>query len=229
MWIHKHRKISFTANPRTGSREIGYEILKPRGFEMWLGHHGVPWNGVWSRPIPSDMKGEYYWWFSQNPLEWTFYAAHRNHFEVFHSICYAALGKGKNRGHLTPTPQRLETYLWKHPDLYRNSHMLFPVFFEIRTCRELRFDYLRDDVAQMLLDCDLPPLKDTEGHRDQSIHVTRAKPRNEHYSQFLPLDVRVWIEQQYGAEMDLFGYGWEDKKTGDPEVPPVDKGEDGQN
>jgi hypothetical protein len=212
MWLHRQKRVAFVADPRTGSRTVGYEILKNRGFEIMWGHHGVPWGSDFPRNVRGGREGDLYWWFLEPLYEWTFYAAHRNHFEVFHSIAWAALG-GK-----TPTPEKYETYLWKHPALYRNSTMLFPVFFEIAGCRELRFDHLRDDVAAMLANHDLPPLKPDEGRKDKAKHITVAKPRDQHYSEFLTDECRWWIEKQYRAEMEKFGYRWE--LPGGTGVPP---------
>lgn len=212
MWIHKELRIAFIADPRTGSREVGYNLLKNRGFTRFLGHHGVPWGGDHPRHAKAEKSGDLWWWYNEDLYRWTFYAGHRNHFEVFHSIGRAAIGGQP------PTPERFETYLWKHPALYRNAHILFPAFFEVAGCRELRFDHLRDDVDALCRRHGLRPLKDDEGHRKDSIHHTVAKPREEHYTGFLSQECREWIEETYAAEMERFGYSWQE--PGDTEVPP---------
>jgi len=204
MWILKEKRIAFIADPRTGSREIGYNVLKLRGFERWLGHHGVPWGGDNPRHPQTGRHGDLWWWFNEDLYNWRFYAAHRNHFEVFHSIGRGVLG-GKE-----PSPERFTDYVWKHPALYRNKHILFPAFFEIATCQELRFAHLRNDLDAMLRKEGLNPLKPDEFHRSASQHHTKAKPRDERYQDFLPTDCRLWIEDTYGAEMERFGYAWED-------------------
>ena len=204
MYINKLVRVAFIANPRTGSREIGYENLIQRGFERWLGHHGVPWGGDHPRTATASQTGDLWWWWNEPLLDWTFYGTTRNHFEVFHSIYYAALG-GKPM-----TPQRFEEYLWKHPALYRNRHILFPCFFEIAGCRELRFAHLRDDFDAMLSRHGLPPLKDDEMRRSKAKHITNAKPRGEHYSAKITPECRWWIEETYRTEMDRFGFRWEE-------------------
>lgn len=204
MWIQRRFKIAFVAHPRTGSREIGYEVLKRRGFERFLGHHGVPWGPDYPRPKHYEQDGPLWDWYREDEQEWTWYASHRNHFEVFHSIAYAALN-----GH-EPTPDRFESYLWRHPFLYRRgASILFPAFWEIRECRAIRFEHTRQDVATLLDRHGLPALRDDELIRSESIHHTSSKPRGEHYSAKLDATCREWIEERYGREMDRFGYRWE--------------------
>lgn len=207
MWVHKERRIGFIAHPRTGSREIGYEILAKRGFVRFLGHHGVPWGGQYPRTPKNEPSGEQWWWFNESLLDWRFYAAHRNHFEVFHSIAHVI-------GLRQPlTPQRLATYIWGHHAVYRSQHVLFPAFFEVAGCRPLRFDHLRRDVDVMLLECGVEPLRHCEGRRDKSIHHTAPKPRDEHYSAILGPEVRAWIERTYATEMARFGYSWAERSA----------------
>lgn len=209
MWIHRDLRVAFIAHPRTGSREVGYEILARRGFTRLCGHHGVPWAtevDTLVRMKNPDLR----WWWEQNPWEWTFYAGVRNPFEVFHSIGRAALG-GK-----TPTPARFEEYLWKHWALYRSSSILFPGFWEVPGCRALRFDQLRDDVVAMLAEHALPPLQDGEGRRESSIHHTRTKPPGEHYTAYLTTVCRRWIEERYAAELEAWAYRWESPQYSDP-------------
>ena len=208
MWLNREKRVAFVANPRTGSRWIGYEVLKRRNFEILWGHHGVPWGADFPRNVRGGMEGDLFWWFREPLYEWTFYAAHRNHFEVFHSIGCAALG-GK-----PPTPERFERYFWKHPALYRNVTMLFPVFFEIAGCRELRVSSLREDVDAMLGAHSLAPLEPGEGVLDRGKHITISKPRNQHYSEYLTTECREWIEEKYRAEMRKFGYTWQEKPGG---------------
>lgn len=204
MWIKKPERIAFIADPRTGSREIGYNVLKDRGFERWLGHHGVPWGGDNPRHAQAGKGGDHWWWFNEPLYDWHFYAAHRNHFEVLHSIGRATFG-GKD-----PTPERFIDYFWKHPALYRNQHILFPAFFEISTCKELRFAHLRDDLDGMLREHGLNPLREDEFHREQSIHQTKAKPKGERYQDYLTPACRYWAEETFRTEMKRFGYRWED-------------------
>jgi hypothetical protein len=221
MWIHKKLKVAFIPNPRSGSREIGYEILAARKFERWLGHHGVPWSPDQTRHGNYEQKGELWWWFNQDPLEWRFFATHRNHFEVFHSIGRAVLGNSQRR------PQDFKDYLWRHPALYRSCRVLFPSFVEIAHCRAIRFDNLRGDVAALFEEWDLPRLKDSEGHRANAKHHTIQKPKGEHYSDYLSRDVRAWIEENYALEMERFGYRWEEK-PGDAGASPDVEGSDGE-
>lgn len=215
MWIHEGKKIAFVANPRTASREICYEILQPRGFRRFLGHHGVPWGPDYPRPKHYVKQGELWWWYTENPMDWTWVAAHRNHFEVFHSLAYAVLGGNP------PSPERFTDYLWKHPFLYRNEGVLFPSFWEIRHCVELRYDFLRIDLDLFLASHGLPGIKPHEFHRGETKHVTPGKPRDEHYSAKLDATCRAWIEDRYGLEMQRFGYRWEE-----PE--PNEYGSDGE-
>lgn len=211
MWIHWASKVAFIANPRTGSRAIAYDVLAPRGFVRFMGHHGVPWGPDSPRPRHFEMSGESWDWYGEDEREWTWYASHRNHFEVFHSIAYAALGRN------TPTPERFENYLWRHPFLYRRgAHILFPSFWELGDCRAIRHAYTREDVAVMLDTHWLPPLRDDELHRDRSEHHTTPKPRGEHYSVKLDPLCREWIEERYHREMKQFGYRWEDPEIAPP-------------
>ena len=203
MWIHKLKRIAFIANPRTGSREIGYIILKSRGFEMFCEHHGVPWGPGFLREAgPRDMAGPIYWWWEQDHYKWTFYAGHRNHFETFHSISHII-------GLEHMSVERLRAYIWTHAAHYRCSRILYPSFFEVAGCRELRFRYLRRDISDMLQRHHLRPLGDKEFRRDTAQHHTHNKPRNQRYQDVITPEVRAWIEETYGAEMERFGYGWE--------------------
>ena len=203
MWIHKDRRIAFIANPRTASSEVGYETLKKRGFKMFCEHHGVPWGPGFLRDAgPRPMEGPVFWWWDQDHYDWTFYAGHRNHFETFHSIAHIIGLK-----HLSVA--RLRAYIWTHAAHYRCSRVLFPSFFEVAGCRELRFAHLREDVEAMLARHHLNPLSDSELRRDTAQHHTHSKPRGEHYRDVLSPEIRTWIEETYEGEMEKFGYTWE--------------------
>jgi len=205
VWISRQCKVAFIANPRTASREIGQEVLKRRGFSQLYGHHGVPWGPENPRPSHYEMAGDSWDWYLEDEQDWTWYASHRNHFEVFHSIAYAGIGGNP------PTPERFEYYLWRHPMLYRRgAHILFPSFWEVRDCQEIRFDHTREDVAALLERHGLPPLRPDELIRSESQHHTMPKPRGEHYSAKLDPLCREWIEERYHREMARFGYAWSD-------------------
>ena len=208
MWIHRDKRIAFIANPRAGSREIGYNTLRGRGFETFCGHHGVPWGPGYLRPEGRTPKtGDQWWWWNQSLLDWTFYGVHRNHFEVFHSLAYVV-----GMDHFTV--ENLTNYLWVHSAHYRCAGVLFASFFEVATCRPLRFGHLREDVSAMLDRHYLRPLADEEFRRERAITHTNGKPRGEHYRDVITPDIRQWIETNYRAEMELFGYGWEDENGG---------------
>lgn len=204
MYVHKQKQIAFIANPRCATRELSKNILVPRGFEVFCEHHGVPWGpGYVRQGGPREMSGPAFWWWEQDPYEWTFYGGHRNHFETFHSI-----GHIIGLEHLSVA--RLRAYIWTHAAHYRSSGILFPCFFEVAGCRELRFAHLREDVEAMLARHYLPPLADNEFRRDKATMHTHNKPRGERYQDVLTPDMRAWIEATYEAEMEKFGYVWEE-------------------
>lgn len=204
MWIHKPKQIAFIANPRTGTRDTAYITLQKRGFEQFCEHHGVPWGPGFLRTAgPRDMSGPIHWWWSQDHYQWSFYGTHRNHFEVFHSIAHIV-------GLEHASAKRLEAYIWTHAAHYRGSGVLFPCFFEVATCRELRFAHLREDVDAMLRRHHLKPLQEGELRRETAQHHTHNKPRGERYQDVLSPPVREWIERSYGTEMERFGYSWEE-------------------
>jgi hypothetical protein len=200
VWIHREKRVAVIANPRTGSRDLGYLVCQSRGFEKFCGHHGVPWGpGYLKEAGPRPMEGDVYWWWSQDHYRWSFYAAHRNHYEVFHSIAHIL-------GLEFATVPRLVTYLWTHAAHYRSSQILFPSFWEIATCQPLRFAHLREDVGAMLDRHHLRPLDDDEFRRDTAQHHTHGKPRGEHFRDVLSPEVIQWIGENYRTEMERFGY-----------------------
>jgi hypothetical protein len=148
------------------------------------------------------MHGEPFWWWEEPFHEWQFFAVHRHHHNVFHSIAWVI----KDRDHKSITPIQVKKYLWAHNSVYRHGHLLFPVFWEVPRTERLRFGHLRQDLDDYLVRHDLGELKDDEFRREKSIHHTGGKPRDRVPAQDLSPELLRWIDERYAWEMEQLGY-----------------------
>lgn len=212
MYVHSEKKIYWTSPPRTASRAVS-TVVKLRGFHVVFGHHGFP--GYVSKAHldrfdrdPQSRKSKK--WRTGPPTpEYRHGTVIRNHYDYITALYYWSFAR------VDPIQRITKDYvegIHKNPALKTYlplENRLWP-FTDLPNTVIVRFEHLRESLNEALLTLGLEELGENE-LKHVPHHKNKYKDENSLW--------KIWDEeaieavtQQYGPEMEKFGYTFENSK-----------------